>query len=116
MATVEQIKAARALLGWTQEDLAVRSTVSVPTVRRFEARSKLRVSDDIRLKMEAALQEIRSGELARDWLRETKSGRKRYAQLLAESQNHPMEKVGSRLRALMSWNAKKKPARRRDRK
>jgi transcriptional regulator with XRE-family HTH domain len=57
MATVEQIKAARALLGWTQEDLAVRSTVSVPTVRRFEARSKLRVSDDIRLKMEAALQE-----------------------------------------------------------
>ena len=54
--------------------------------------------------LEAVLQEIRNGKFARDWLRETKSGRKRYAQLLAESQDHPIEKVGARLRALMSWN------------
>ena len=56
MATVEQIKAARALLAWSQEDLAAHSQVSLPTVRRFEARSKLRVSEDTRLKMEAALE------------------------------------------------------------
>jgi transcriptional regulator with XRE-family HTH domain len=56
MATIEQIKAARALLAWSQEDLAARSSVSLPTVRRLEARSKLRVSDNIRLKIEAALQ------------------------------------------------------------
>jgi transcriptional regulator with XRE-family HTH domain len=55
MATVEQIKAARALLSWSQEDLAACSGVSLPTVRRFEARSKLRVSEDARLKIEAAL-------------------------------------------------------------
>lgn len=58
----------------------------------------------VQKKMEAVLQEIRNGKFARDWLRETKSGRKRYAQLLAESQDHPIEKVGARLRALMSWN------------
>jgi ribosome-binding protein aMBF1 (putative translation factor) len=56
MATVEQIKAARALLAWSQEDLAAHSHVSLPTVRRFEARSKLRVSTETRVKMEAALE------------------------------------------------------------
>lgn len=59
----------------------------------------------VRKRMESVLQEIRSGKFAREWLRETKGGRKRYAQLLAESRNHPIEKVGARLRGLMSWNA-----------
>jgi transcriptional regulator with XRE-family HTH domain len=56
MTTIVQVKAARALLGWSQEDLAERSGLSVPTIRRFEARSKLRVSKEARLKMEAALE------------------------------------------------------------
>jgi transcriptional regulator with XRE-family HTH domain len=56
MATIEQIKAARVLLGWLQEDLAARSGVSLPTVKRLESNSKLRVSNDARLKMEAALE------------------------------------------------------------
>lgn len=55
MASIEQVKAARALLGWSQEDLAAHSGLSVPTIRRFEAQSKLRVSDEARRKMEAAL-------------------------------------------------------------
>jgi ketol-acid reductoisomerase len=63
--------------------------------------------------MEIVLQEIRSGKFTREWLRETKSGRKRYARLLAESQEHPIEKVGARLRGLMSWKEKAKPARKR---
>jgi transcriptional regulator with XRE-family HTH domain len=57
MATIEQIKAARALLDWSQEDLADRSGLSIVTVRRFEARgSSLRVSDEARAKMEAAME------------------------------------------------------------
>lgn len=35
--SVRQIKAARALLAWSQEDLAEKSGVSVPTVKRLEA-------------------------------------------------------------------------------
>jgi len=35
--SIKQIKAARALLGWSQEDLAARANVSVPTVKRLEA-------------------------------------------------------------------------------
>ena len=37
MITVAQLRAARALAGITQEDLARRSRVSEPTIRRIEA-------------------------------------------------------------------------------
>ena len=35
--SVRQIKAARALLAWSQDDLAAKSGVSIPTVKRLEA-------------------------------------------------------------------------------
>lgn len=35
--SVRQLKAARALIGWSQEDLAVASGVSLPTIARLEA-------------------------------------------------------------------------------
>jgi transcriptional regulator with XRE-family HTH domain len=35
--SVAQIKAARALLGWSQEKLASASGISIPTVKRLEA-------------------------------------------------------------------------------
>ena len=37
MVTVRQLKAARALLGWSQTDLAHRSGVSEPTIARLES-------------------------------------------------------------------------------
>ena len=36
--SIRQIKAARALLGWSQETLAKASGVSIPTVKRLEKR------------------------------------------------------------------------------
>ena len=35
--SIRQVKAARALLGWSQDDLAAKAGVSVPTVKRLEA-------------------------------------------------------------------------------
>jgi predicted transcriptional regulator len=35
--SIRQIKAARALVGWSQDDLARHSGVSVPTIKRLEA-------------------------------------------------------------------------------
>ncbi len=67
------------------------------------------IDRSVQRKMEAALAGIRSGKFARDWLRETESGRKRYKKLLSKSRGHPIEKVGARLRGLMSWNANGKP-------
>ena len=37
MVTIKQIKAARALLGWSQEDLAEHSAISEPTIARLES-------------------------------------------------------------------------------
>jgi transcriptional regulator with XRE-family HTH domain len=35
--SIRQIKAARILLGWSQDDLATASKVSLPTIKRLEA-------------------------------------------------------------------------------
>jgi ketol-acid reductoisomerase len=62
------------------------------------------VDESVRTRMEAALDRIRSGKFAQEWIRETRTGQKRYRQLLAGAEKHPIEKVGRRLRALMEWN------------
>jgi predicted transcriptional regulator len=35
--SIRQIKAARALVGWSQDDLADKAGISVPTIKRLEA-------------------------------------------------------------------------------
>ena len=35
--SIRQIKAARALLGWSQEELAAAAQISIPTIKRLEA-------------------------------------------------------------------------------
>jgi ketol-acid reductoisomerase len=54
-------------------------------------------------RMRAALQDIRSGKFAKDWIRETQTGQKRYRELLRAAERHPIENVGKRLRGLMAW-------------
>jgi predicted transcriptional regulator len=39
--SIRQIKAARALLAWSQEKLALSSNVSIPTIKRLEAQDGL---------------------------------------------------------------------------
>ena len=56
-----------------------------------------------RQRMRDVLDEIRSGQFAREWMREHRSGRARYDALMEADVNHPMEEVGDRLRARMSW-------------
>jgi ketol-acid reductoisomerase len=57
--------------------------------------------------MRAALREIQSGRFAGEFIEEMKTGRLRYAKLLREAEKHPIEKVGVRLRRLMSWKKEK---------
>ena len=39
--SIRQLKAARALIGWSQEELATEADVSLPTVKRLEAANGL---------------------------------------------------------------------------
>jgi ketol-acid reductoisomerase len=64
------------------------------------------IDQAVQKQMRAALREIRSGKFARDFIQEMKPGRRRYAKLLREAEKHPIEKVGARLRGLMSWTTK----------
>lgn len=57
-------------------------------------------------RMAAVLQEIRSGKFARVFMREMKTGRRRYKKLLREARKHPIESVGRRLRRRMRWKTK----------
>ena len=57
--SIPQIKAARALVSWSQEELASRSGVSVPTVKRLEAQGgevggREATSEKLRAALEAA--------------------------------------------------------------
>jgi ketol-acid reductoisomerase len=65
------------------------------------------IDASVRKKMETALRNIQSGRFAREWIRETDDGLKRYRKLLAAAERHPIEKVGARLRGLMAWREKR---------
>src|SRR6202162_1353611 len=66
------------------------------------------VDQTVQKRMATALREIRSGKFAREFIREMKTGRRRYAKLLREGEKHPIEAVGRRLRGFMSWKTKTK--------
>jgi transcriptional regulator with XRE-family HTH domain len=53
---IEQLRAARSLLGWSQSKLAQQAGVSVPTVKRVETGTGPRVSDQARAKLQRALE------------------------------------------------------------
>jgi transcriptional regulator with XRE-family HTH domain len=54
--TNEQLRAARALLGWSQSELALRAGLSVPTLKRLEGGFGPHVSDEARAKLMKAIE------------------------------------------------------------
>lgn len=56
-----------------------------------------------REQMRAVLREIQDGQFAREWIAEHKAGRANYQALKQKDLDHPIEEVGKRLRASMSW-------------
>jgi ketol-acid reductoisomerase len=57
--------------------------------------------------MRVALEKIRSGKFAREFIREMETGQRRYRALLQQGRGQPIEKTGRRLRALMNWRKNK---------
>jgi ketol-acid reductoisomerase len=65
------------------------------------------VDDHVRASMKKVLEEVRSGQFAREWIAETQTGKKNYNALLQKDLEHPVETVGKKLRERMSWLANK---------
>ena len=64
------------------------------------------VNQEVTENMRAALEKIRSGKFAREFIREMKTGQQGYRALLQHGRRQPIEKTGRRLRALMNWRKK----------
>jgi ketol-acid reductoisomerase len=65
------------------------------------------VSEETRDEMRAILQEIQSGEFAREWILENMAGRPVYSAIKRIDSEHLIEKVGKQLRAMMGWIGRK---------
>ncbi|MBT8194558.1 MAG: ketol-acid reductoisomerase [Acidimicrobiia bacterium] len=67
------------------------------------------ITDDTREEMRRALAEIQSGQFAREWLAESASGGADFLATRRRELDHPIEKVGAELRALMPFLTPKAP-------
>ena len=59
-------------------------------------------------RMKEILKDIQSGKFAKQWMDENKNGQKNFLKMRKELADHPIEKVGKKLRALMPWIGKNK--------
>jgi len=69
-------------------------------------RGPIVVNDETKGRMQTLLSDIQSGAFARDWMKEARNGRQRFQQLDDEAREHPIERVGARLRGMMPWLSK----------
>lgn len=61
------------------------------------------IDASVRARMKELLEDIQSGEFAREWILENRAGRPVFRALAARDAQHPIEEVGRRLRSMMSW-------------
>jgi ketol-acid reductoisomerase len=65
------------------------------------------INEDTREEMRAILDEIQSGEFAREWILENMANRPVYNAIKRSDSEHLIEKVGKELRSMMSWIGRK---------
>lgn len=68
-------------------------------------RGKRVIGPEVRAAMQGLLKDIQSGKFADEWINEYRAGMPRFTELRREAANHPLEKVGAQLRAMMPWLA-----------
>ena len=59
-------------------------------------------------RMKEVLKDIQSGKFTKQWMDEHKNGQKNFLKMRSDLANHPIEKVGKKLRDLMPWIGKSK--------
>ena len=61
------------------------------------------ITEETRKEMRKILNEIQTGQFAREWILENKAGRPGFLATKRRERQHPVEEVGKRLRSLMTW-------------
>ncbi|MCX6593021.1 MAG: ketol-acid reductoisomerase [Acidobacteria bacterium] len=68
------------------------------------------ITDTTKAEMKKVLAEIQSGEFARNWMNENKTGRHNFLRMRDAGKGLPIEKIGAELRSMMTFLKKKKEA------
>lgn len=66
------------------------------------------ITDETKKEMKKILNEIQSGEFARDWMLECKANKPVFNALTRKGEKHSIEEVGAKLRSMMPWLKKGK--------
>ena len=66
------------------------------------------ITEETKKEMKKILNEIQSGQFAKEWMNEHKSGQMKFKTMRKVHSEHPIEKVGEKLRTLMPWIAEGK--------
>ncbi len=61
------------------------------------------VNEQTKAEMRKILQEIQSGDFAKEWMDENATGGKRFPELREQAAKHGIEEVGAKLRGMMPW-------------
>lgn len=61
------------------------------------------INDAVRQEMKKILNEIQTGEFAREWILENRAMRPVFNALLKKGAEHPVEEIGKKLRGMMPW-------------
>ena len=54
-------------------------------------------------RMKEVLNDIQSGKFTKDWMKENENGQKNFLEMRKDLADHPIEKVGEKLRGMMPW-------------
>ncbi len=61
------------------------------------------IDERVKENMRQLLREIQSGKFAKEWIAEHEAGRPNFNRLMAQDEQHLIEQVGRKLRAMMPW-------------
>jgi ketol-acid reductoisomerase len=61
------------------------------------------VTEQTKTEMKKILSEIQSGQFADEWMSECDAGKENFKRLESEGEQHKIEEVGEKLRAMMPW-------------
>ncbi len=66
------------------------------------------ITEETKKEMAKILNEIQSGQFAREWILECKANKPVFNALTKKGEQHPLEEVGAKLRSMMPWLKKSK--------
>ena len=66
------------------------------------------ITEETKKEMKKILSEIQSGQFAKEWMNEHRSGQIKFTAMRKQQAEHPIEKIGEKLRTLMPWIAEGK--------